>query len=63
VKWFWISLGRYFDKSNGISRKKSTRLHFTKADKPLEQMSPEERQDFAKRIVDGFLNEENKRNE
>jgi hypothetical protein len=63
VKWFWISLGRYFDKRNGILRKKSTRLHFTKADKPLEQMSPEERQDFAKRIVDGFLNEENKRNE
>ena len=56
-------LGRYFDKRNGISRKKTTRLHFTKADKPLEQMSPEERQDFAKRIVDGFLNEENKRNE
>lgn len=63
MKWFWIFLGRYFDKRNGISRKKTTRLHFTKADKPLEQMSPEERQDFAKRIVDGFLNEENKRNE
>jgi hypothetical protein len=53
-------LGSYFDKRNGISRKKTQRLHFTKADKPLEQMSPGERQDFAKKIVDGFLNGENK---
>lgn len=63
MRWFWIYLGRFFDKRNGVNREKNTRIHFTKADKPLGEMSPEERQNLAKKIVEGFLNDGGKKSE
>jgi hypothetical protein len=32
-------------------------VHWTKLDKPLEQMTPEERRDAAKKIADGMINQ------
>ncbi len=56
MKWFWIALGKFFDMRNGVKREKpSTKIHFTKADKPIREMTKDERRELAKKIVEGFL--------
>ncbi len=41
---------------NGVKREKpSTKIHFTKADKPIREMTKDERRELAKKIVEGFL--------
>ena len=57
MNWFWAQLGKYFDKRNGIVRDLSPKqnLHWTKANKPLSEMSKEEQREFITKMANGFF--------
>lgn len=57
MNWFWAQLGKYFDKRNGIVRDPAPKqnFHWTKADKPLEEMTLEERKIFAEKLASESL--------
>jgi len=60
VKWFWIALGKFFDKRNAPRKEKPvTNIHWTRAEKPIGEMSKDERRDLAKKIAEGFLAQKN----
>jgi hypothetical protein len=57
MKWFWVLVSKFFDKRNGLVRNHANKpkLHWVKADKPIGEMSPEERNIFSSRLADEIL--------
>ena len=57
MKWFWVLVSNFFDKRNGVVRKHANKpnLHWVKAQKPIGEMSPEERNNFSSRLADEIL--------
>lgn len=45
MTWFWVLLGKFFDKRSGVRRQERL-IHLTKAPKTFGQMSKEEREVF-----------------
>jgi len=57
MKWFWVLVSKFFDKRNGVVRNHANKpkLHWVKADKPIGEMSSEERNSFSLRLADEIL--------
>lgn len=57
MTWFWIRLGKYFDKRNGVVRDPApnNKINWTKAPKPFEEMNEGERDDFISRLAEGIF--------
>jgi len=57
MNWFWSRLDNFFAKRNGLVREPSqtSNLHWVKANKPVGEMSDQERNDFASRLADEIL--------
>lgn len=53
MKWFWIALGKWFDKRNGVSR--DVRISWTKIPKPMQEMTSAERRKLAERIASNYF--------
>lgn len=49
-------MGKFFDKRNGVTREKlSPKIHITKLDKPIGEMTQDERRAAAEKIAMGSL--------
>lgn len=59
MNWFWVRLNNYFNRASSLPRPKYSKqkIHWTKAEKPLNQMTPEERSEFATRLATESLKE------
>jgi hypothetical protein len=57
MKWFWLRLDDFFAKRNNVVRKptQTSNLHWVKANKPIGEMSEQERHDFASRLSNEIL--------
>jgi len=54
VTWFWVLLGKFFDKRNGV-RTQERQIHLTKAPKAFGEMSKEEREKFIREMANQVL--------
>jgi hypothetical protein len=55
MTWFWVLLGKYFDKRNHIEREPESHIFLTKAPKTFGEMSTEEREQFFRGIANQVL--------
>jgi hypothetical protein len=57
MKWFWASVSKFFDNRNGVVRKHANKpnLHWVKAQKPIGEMTEEERQNFSSKLADEII--------
>ena len=57
MKWFWASVSKFFDNRNSVvgNNANKPKLHWVKAQKPIGEMSPEERNIFSSRLADEIL--------
>lgn len=54
MTWFWVLLGKFFDKQNGV-RTQKRQIHLTKAPKAFGEMSKEEREKFIREMANQVL--------
>ena len=54
MTWFWVLLGKFFDKRNGV-RTQERQIHLTKAPKAFGEMSKEEREVFIRGMANDVL--------
>ena len=55
MTWFWVLLGKYFDKRNKKKREPESKIFLTKAPKAFGDMSKEERKEFFRGIANQVL--------
>jgi hypothetical protein len=55
MTWFWVLLGKYFDKRNNKKREPESQIFLTKAPKTFGEMSKEERKEFFRGIANQVL--------
>ena len=55
MTWFWVLLGKYFDKRNNKKRGPEGQIFITKAPKTFGEMSKEERKEFFRGIANQVL--------
>jgi hypothetical protein len=57
MKWFWVLVSKFFDKRNGVVRKNANKpnLHWVKADKPIGEMTEQERKNFSSKLADEII--------
>ncbi len=57
MKWFWVLVSKFFDKRNGMVRNhvKKPKLHWVRAQKPISEMTQEERNNFSLRLANEIL--------
>lgn len=54
MKWFWVSLGRYFDNRNKTALPEQ-KIHLTKVPKAFGEMNQQERRDFIEKMASEVL--------
>ena len=54
MTWFWVLLGKFFDKRNG-TRAEGRQIHLTRAPKTFGEMSKEEREQFIQGMANQVL--------
>jgi len=55
MTWFWVLLGKYFDKRNNKKREPESQIFLTKAPKTFGEMSKEERKEFFRGVANQVL--------
>jgi hypothetical protein len=55
MTWFWVLLGKYFDKRNNKKRESMSQIFVTKAPKTFGEMSKEERNEFFRGVANQVL--------
>lgn len=55
MTWFWILLGKYFDKRNHKEKERESQIFLTKAPKTFGDMSTDEREEFFRGIANQVL--------
>jgi hypothetical protein len=55
LTWFWVLLGKYFDKRNNKKRRPESQVFLTKAPKTFGEMSKEERKEFFRGVANQVL--------
>ena len=63
MKWFWASVSKFFDNRNSVVGNDANKpnLHWVRAQKPIGEMTEQERKDFSSKLADEIIKNINNR--